>query len=531
MNEFFALGWEALGPFLLVCATALIVMLSDLWMEDDEREWLAYFSLAGLAGAFIMAMRQFLLVSNAQQPALAFNEMVVWDRMASSFHVLLAGVAFVAILLLPRYLADHDDLNRGELYALLLFSVAGMMLLASARDLIVVFLGIELLSFPLYILAGFARPRLDSEEAALKYFLLGAFASGFLLYGIALIYGALGSTNLGVIAMTFNVLGVGETLTNPLFLAGLALMLVGLGFKISLAPFHQWTPDVYQGAPTPVTAFMVAATKVGGMVTLMRVLYTAFIPAVEIWVPILAILAAITMTWGNVAALLQSNIKRMLAYSSIAHAGYMLIGVLAGADSFVLLYLLAYALMNLGAFAVILGLRKGDGEEVLELDDFSGLIKTYPVAAILLSLFFLSLAGFPPTAGFFTKFMLFNAGIAGNLQWLVVVAVLNSVVSVFYYARVIIKMFMQEADDDLGVYWSPDWMLSVALAVTTTGVLVLGFYPTLITDVLLEGSNQDLLMRGISLAVTALLVLIGIGILSLRTNVQDLDEESEEAPL
>ncbi|GAP62212.1 NADH-quinone oxidoreductase subunit N [Ardenticatena maritima] len=528
MNDFFALGWEALGPFLLVCATALIVMLSDLWLEDDEREWLAYFSLAGLAGAFIMAVRQFLLVSNVQQPSLAFNDMIIWDRMSSGFHVLLVGVAFVAILLLPRYLADHDNLNRGELYALMLFSVAGMMLLASARDLIVIFLGIELLSFPLYILAGFARPRVDSEEAALKYFLLGAFASGFLLYGIALIYGAVGSTNLGVISTTFTVLGVGETLTNTLFLIGLALMLVGFGFKISLAPFHQWTPDVYQGAPTPITAFMVAATKAGGMVALMRVLYTALVPAADLWVPILAILAAVTMTWGNVAALVQSNIKRMLAYSSIAHAGYMLIGVLAGSDIFVLLYLLAYALMNLGAFAVILGLRKGEDDEVLELDDFRGLSKTYPVAAVLLSLFLLSLAGFPPTAGFFTKFMIFNAGIAGNLQWLVVVAVLNSVVSVFYYARVIIKMFMQEAEENLAVSWSPDWMLSVALALTTTGVLVLGFYPALITDVLLEGSNENLLVRGISLAVSVLLVLILIGIFSLRTATHELEEEGEE---
>lgn len=531
MNDFFALGWEALGPFLLVCATALIVMLSDLWLEDDEREWLAYFSLAGLAGAFIMAIRQFLLVSNTQQASLAFNDMIVWDSMASSFHVLLAGVALIAVLLLPRYLADHDDLNRGELYALLLFAVAGMMLLASARDLIVIFLGIELLSFPLYILAGFARPRLDSEEAALKYFLLGAFASGFLLYGIALMYGAVGSTNLGVISTTFTVMGTGETLTNPLFLASLALMLVGLGFKISLAPFHQWTPDVYQGAPTPVTAFMVAATKAGGMVALMRVLYTALVPAADIWVPILAILAAVTMTWGNVAALMQSNVKRMLAYSSIAHAGYMLIGVLAGSNIFVLLYLLVYALMNLGAFAVILGLRKGDDTEVLELDDFRGLIKTYPVAAVLLSLFLLSLAGFPPTAGFFAKFMLFNAGIAGNLQWLVVVAVLNSVVSVFYYARLIIKMFMEEADDEAGLYWAPDWMLSVALALTTTGVLVLGFYPTVITDVLIEGNGENLLVRGISLGVSVLLVLILIGVLSLRTATQALEDEGEETVL
>ncbi len=475
MERFLAQNWTVIQPALFLVFTGLIVLLVDLWLKEEEREWLAYFSLVGFGGAGVIVVRQWLAVRGLETPITGFGGMMVLDTLGLLFQMLFFLVGFLAVLLAPGYLTRRR-LQRGEFYALLLFSTAGMSLLAGAQDLIMLFLGIEVLSIPLYILAGFARPRLDSEEASLKYFLLGAFATGFLLYGTALLYGATGTT-------AFEALRASEAAAAPrenvMFMAGIALLLVGLGFKISMAPFHQWTPDVYEGAPTPVTAFMVAATKAGGMVALIRLLYWGLGPADDVWRPLLGVLAAVTMTWGNVGALLQRNVKRMLAYSSIAHAGYLLIGVLSGGVGFVavLVYLLIYALTNLGAFGVILLLEDGE-REALDIESYRGLARFHPGAALLMSVFLLSLAGFPPTAGFFGKFLLFTAGISAGLTWLVVVAVLNSVLSVFYYARVIVKMYMQEPVETPA--FSRSWLVAGALAVAAVGVVLLGLYPTVV---------------------------------------------------
>lgn len=477
MERFLAQNWTVIQPALFLTFTAVVVLLVDLWLKDEERDWLAYFSLVGFGGAGIIAARQWLATRGGAAPITGFNGMVVLDTFGLLFQLLFALVGFVAVLMAPRYL-ERRHMQRGEFYALLLFSTAGMCLLAGAQDLIILFLGIEVLSIPLYILAGFARPRLDSEEAALKYFLLGAFATGFLLYGTALLYGATGTTSFQGLR---NSAAAAAPRENLMFMAGVALLLVGLGFKISMAPFHQWTPDVYEGAPTPVTAFMIAATKAGGFAGLIRLLYWGLGPAGEVWQPLLAVLAAITMTWGNVGALLQRNIKRMLAYSSIAHAGYILIGVLSGTLGFVavLIYLLVYALMNLGAFGVILLLEDGQ-RELVDIESYRGLARFHPGAALLLSIFLLSLAGFPPTAGFFGKFMLFTSGVSAGLLWLVVIAVLNSVLSVFYYARVIVKMYMQ-APVEAPVF-SRSWLLAGALAVALVGIVLIGLYPTLVVQ-------------------------------------------------
>ncbi|MDQ7029022.1 MAG: NADH-quinone oxidoreductase subunit N [Ardenticatenia bacterium] len=475
MERFLAQNWTVIQPALFLVFTGLIVLLVDLWLKDEERDWLAYFSLIGFGGAEVIVVRQWLSVRGLETSLTGFGGMMVLDTLGLLFQMLFFLVGFLAVLMAPGYLMRRR-LQRGEFYALLLFATAGMSLLAGAQDLIMLFLGIEVLSIPLYILAGFARPRLDSEEASLKYFLLGAFATGFLLYGTALLYGATGTT-------AFEGLRTSQAAAAPrehlMFMAGMALVLVGLGFKISMAPFHQWTPDVYEGAPTPVTAFMIAATKAGGMVALIRLLYWGLGPAGDVWRPLLAALAAITMTWGNVGALLQRNIKRMLAYSSIAHAGYLLIGVLSGGIGFVavLVYLLIYALMNLGAFGVILLLEDGK-RETLDIEAYRGLARFHPGAALLMSIFLLSLAGFPPTAGFFGKFFLFTAGVSAGLTWLVIVAVLNSVLSVFYYARVIVKMYMQEPVEPPA--FSRSWLVAGALAVAVAGVVLLGLYPTVV---------------------------------------------------
>lgn len=480
MDTFLAQNWFVLSPVLMLSLTALIVLLTDLWLEEEERVWLAYLSLAGLVGALIItSYRWWTFVNSVGEAPTGFNEMVVLDQLALRLDFVFILVAIVATALAPRYL-ERRGLNRGEFYALVLFSTAGMMLLAAAQDLIILFLGIEVLSIPLYILAGFGRPRLDSEESALKYFLLGAFATGFLLYGIALVFGATGTTNLNAIRGSAAVRAPTE---HPMFAAGLALLFVGFGFKISMAPFHQWTPDVYEGAPTPVTAFMIAGTKAGGIAGLIRLLYWGVSPAAEFWVPLLAVLAAITMTWGNVAALLQQNIKRMLAYSSIAHAGYLLIGVVSGVPISIIVYLIVYGLMNLGAFGVILALDDGE-VEVVDISEYKGLSRHHPLLAALMSLFLLSLAGFPPTAGFFGKFLLFSAGIQANLTWLIVIAVLNSVISVFYYVRVIVNMYMHEPAEEPVYVFRRSWLVAGAVAVAVVGIVVLGVYPSAVINLL-----------------------------------------------
>jgi NADH-quinone oxidoreductase subunit N len=355
----------------------------------------------------------------------------------------------------------------------LLFATVGMMLMAAGGDLVIIFLGLELLSISTYVMAGFRRTDLRSNESSMKYFILGSFSSAFLLYGIALVYGATGSTNLAAIARV-------ATTRNPLLLAGIGFLIVGLGFKAAVAPFHMWTPDVYEGAPLPVTAYMSVAAKAAAFAALLRVLFSAFgnERLVPDWSIVLAVIAVITMVVGNVLAIWQDNLKRLLAYSSIAHAGYILVGVVAasplGAAS-VMFYTLAYTFMNLGAFAVLMLLGRS-GAENAGIDNYRGLAARRPLMALAMALFMLSLSGIPPTAGFVGKFYLFQAAVQAGWTWLAVVGVLASVVSVYYYLRVIVAMYMQESEQELGPLPRARWA-GTAAALAAAGVLLVGVFP------------------------------------------------------
>jgi NADH-quinone oxidoreductase subunit N len=406
------------------------------------------------------------------------------DNFSLFFKAIFVLTLASTILLSNRFLqARSGDRHTviGEFYGLLMLSTVGMMIVASASDLLVIFLGIETLSIALYILAGFARARLMSNEAALKYFLLGAFATGFLLYGIALTYFAVGSTHIPTLAAK---IASGEFKSASLLMVGMALIVIGLGFKAALVPFHQWTPDVYEGSPTPVTAFMAVGAKAAAFAAILRILPEAFGALSPQWHPLVMALAVLTMTVGNLVALSQESIKRMLAYSSIAHAGYLLIGVVAAAaaargqtDSLaeqqafasVLFYLLTYALMNLGAFAVLVGLEQarerksrvavagivtvGDGLEDEDegsgpvlMSELNGLATRQPFIAAAMTVFMISLAGIPPTAGFLGKFSIFSAAVDQQLYGLVIVGVINSVISVYYYLRPVVAMYATDAE-------------------------------------------------------------------------------------
>jgi NADH-quinone oxidoreductase subunit N len=366
-------------------------------------------------------------------------------------------------------------IERGEYYTLMLFSISGMMLMAQAADLIVVFLALELLSLPLYVLSAFARPKADSEEAGLKYFLLGAFASGFVLYGIALTYGATGTTSLsGVVAAA----SAGNS--SLLLTIGAALILVGLGFKVAAVPFHMWTPDVYQGAPTAVTAFMAAGAKIAGFSALLRVFATAFPSLAVDLTPVLWALSALTMVVGNLIAISQTDIKRMLAYSSIAHAGYILMafvpygnpGVAPVSIAAGLFYLVAYALTNFGAWSVVISLEQKEGRG-LAISDYASLGKKYPALAAAMTVFMLSLTGFPPTLGLVGKFYLFRAVLAGGYTWLAIIGVLTSLISAYYYLRVVVTMYMQDGEPET----EREFWLGLTTAGTALATVIIGLVP------------------------------------------------------
>lgn len=464
-------------PQSLVVVLALVVLLADVFLPRLSKRRLADISVVGLLVTMLVTA-----LVRPELPAPAFGGMLIADGYAQFFNFFFLGAALLGVLMSVDYL-ERERISHGEYYALILLVTVGMMIMASATDLIAVFLGLEVLSIGLYVLCGYAREKLVSEESALKYFLLGAFASALFLYGVALLYGATGATNLQAIAAA-----LGGPATDPgsraLLLAGTGLLIVGFGFKVAVVPFHVWTPDVYEGAPTTVTAFMSVGAKAAGFAAFLRV----FIDSLGVVRPqaaaIGAALAALTLILGNVAAIAQSNIKRMLAYSSIAHAGYLMVGVTAAmlgarqAVPAVLFYAFAYAVMNLGAFAVVLALCRR-GEEVLAIDDYAGLGFKYPVLGALMSLFMISLTGFPPTVGFLGKLMLFSAAIeTGQLTWLVVLGVLTSVVSAYYYLRVIVVMYMAPADmktEETQRADSP--YLQVALVATGLATLLFGILP------------------------------------------------------
>jgi NADH-quinone oxidoreductase subunit N len=463
----------ALLPVLVILGTAAFVLLLDLLPPRHTKEHLGVVALVGIVGALLASLSQW------GTEARAFRDMVLLDGYALFFDVIICYAAALAVLLSMDYLR-RNGVESGEYYALVLFSTAGMMLLASAGDLIVAFLAIEIMSLSLYILTGIFKTRLPSGEASMKYFLLGAFASSFLLYGIALIYGATGSTSFGRIAAALP----GRS-PDPLFLVGLGLLLVGFGFKISAAPFHSWAPDVYQGAPTSVTVFIATGSKAAAFAAMIRLLVVSLRSAQADWSALLWGVAAVTMTVGNVVAIAQSNLKRMLAYSSIAHVGYMLVGVVAGGApgaGSVLFYLLAYTFTTAGTFGV-LTLCERAGEEAVEVGDYAGLARRHPLLAATLSLFLLSLVGIPPLAGFVGKFYLFGAAVRTGYFWLAVVGVLNSAIAAYYYLRVIVFMYMREPDGESGrAIYAPSFAGGLALAISLAGILLLGLMPAPFVD-------------------------------------------------
>jgi len=464
-----ALG--ALLPALVVLGTAGVVLVLDLLPPRDTKEHLGGVTLTGTVGALLATV--WLWGGEAR----AFHDMVRLDNYALFFDIVICYATALITLLSMGYLR-RNGVESGEYYALVLFAAGGMMLLASAGDLIVVFLALELMSLSLYVLAGLFKTRLASGEASMKYFLLGAFASSFLLYGIALIYGATGATNLDRIAGSAAVRS-----GDPLLLIGLALVLVGFGFKISSVPFHMWAPDVYEGAPTSVTALIATGSKAAAFAALIRILTVGLRGAQADWTALLWALAAVTMTVGNVVAIAQSNLKRMLAYSSIAHVGYMLVGLVAGGvagTGAVLFYLLAYTFTTAGTFGV-LTLAERAGEEAVDVADYAGLARRHPAFAATLALFLLSLIGIPPLAGFVGKFYLFGSAVRAGYIWLVVIGVLNSAVAAYYYLRVIVYMYMREPEPS-GARWVPSFAGALALAIALVGVVVLGVMPSQFAD-------------------------------------------------
>ncbi|MEE9139063.1 MAG: NADH-quinone oxidoreductase subunit N [candidate division NC10 bacterium] len=467
------LDWGGAAPFLVLTLTALGILLFDLFLSVRHKVWLMHLGLTGV----LLTMA--LLVSGFGDQKRVVGEMLILDDFSRFFHLLFLLIAALTFLVSVKDV-EQERIHRGEYYALVLFATLGMMVMASAADLIMLFLGLEALSIPLYILSGFLRGQLTSNEAALKYLLLGAFASAFLLYGIAFLYGSAGSTRLDRIAAH---LSHGAAWENPLVFFGIGLLLVGLAFKIGAVPFHMWLPDVYEGAPTSVTAFMIAGTKAAAFAALLRTFGTALTPLHAEWVAPLWILALLTMGVGNVAALTQQSIKRMLAYSSIAHAGYLLVAFLAGTSrgfSSILFYLVVYAFMNLGAFAVIIALAR-QGEERPTLSAYAGLGFRHPVLAFSMAVFMFSLAGLPPTGGFMGKLYIFSAAVEANYVGLVVLAVLCSLISVFFYLRVVVVMYMEEPrEGQPNPVFSPAILITLFLA--TAATLQLGLLPAGVWD-------------------------------------------------
>jgi NADH-quinone oxidoreductase subunit N len=464
-------------PVLIIMVSAMVLMIIDLILPPDKKKWIAWLTLVGIALAFVQTVGLWDYSGGTFTPE-GGTPMIAIDNYGTFINAIILLTAFLAVLISVDYL-KKADIERAEYYYLMLFSVSGMMLMGMANDLIMVFLALELLSIPLYVLAGFARPRVDSEESAMKYFLLGAFASSFLVFGIALIYGATGSTALPVVL---------ENIGNEPMLAslGAAFILVGLAFKVAAVPFHMWTPDVYEGAPTSVTAFMSVGAKVAGFAALIRILLYALPDLSDTWVPILAVIAALTMIVGNFVALAQRNVKRMLAYSSIAHAGFIMMGVAAASKSDLgisaaLFYLFAYLFTNLGAFAIVISVERQEGQG-LTLDDYKGLAKRRLWLALALAFFMLSLTGIPPTGGFTAKFTVFGAVLDADMPWLAIVAVVTSVVSAYFYLRIVYYSFMYDGVGQVNVKPAVTVAISVAVVVT----LILGLFP----DPLLELSRK-----------------------------------------
>jgi NADH-quinone oxidoreductase subunit N len=466
--------FRVIAPELILTFTAFAVIVWELITRTKSHTASAALTALGAFAALAATMATWTVNVST------FGDAVVLDPFASFFKVIFLVALILSVSLSLRRISDSGTGAHSEYYALMLFATVGMMVMATGRELITIFLGLELLSMSLYILAGFFRGDTRSNEAALKYFVLGSVATGILLFGMSYIYGVTGSTHLQVIGETLR--AHPAALADKALLVGLFMVIVGFGFKISMVPFHQWTPDVYQGAPTPVTAFMSAGPKAAGLAALIRVLVEAMPQLGHEWEILVAVFAVLTMTVGNLAALAQTNLKRMLAYSSIAHVGYILIGLVVSvggeadrAISGIMFYLLAYTFMNIGAFAILIYLRR-EGTSHENLDDFAGLSRRSPIAALAMLIFLFSLAGIPPTAGFAAKLSIFYAAIQGGYYWLAIIGILNSAVAAYYYLRVVVAMYMKEPEGELAsAAASPILWAGIALALA--GTILLGILP------------------------------------------------------
>jgi NADH-quinone oxidoreductase subunit N len=469
-------------PELLWCGFGLLAMFLQPFIRNRHFFTALAFSgaLAGTAGSCL----------SFRNPGAGFYGLIQADAFSFFFHLLVGTVAVLVVLAAGPYL-NRERLPVAEFYALLLFATAGMGVLASAQELLTAFIGLEMSSISSYILAGYRRDSLRSGESAMKYFLLGSFATAFFLYGIALVYGATGTTRLDMMA--------DADAASTLLKLGLSMILIGLGFKVAAAPFQIWTPDVYEGAPTPVTALFSAGPKAAAFALLLRIFAT--VPAAtHFWFWAFWILAVLTMFAGNLGALVQTNIKRLLAYSSIAHAGYILVAFAAvtsmakggsaeaaAAYAAVLFYLLSYALVKLGAFTIVSQLG-GTGEKNISLDDYAGLSQRQPVVAAVLSVYLLSLLGLPVTAGFFGKFYIFKAAVNSHLLWLAVLMAINSIIGAYYYLRVIVLMYMREPSAEAAAAAPVGFPLTVnvVLAVTAIGTILFGLMPNPVINFILQ---------------------------------------------
>ncbi len=467
----------AILPELLVVFAACAVLALDPITPSSKKDGLAWLSLGTMAVCMGLTAARF------GSPMTAFGGLVVIDNYSCFWKLLLYFVTGLTILLSFPYLKE-ERIYLGEYYGFILLALSGMMVMVSGADLLTIYLGTELMSLSLYVMAGLKRADAKSLEASAKYFVLGAFSSGILLYGISLLYGSAGSTQLPAIAAAI----AGRSLDDPLLLFATILIAVGFSFKLAVVPFHMWTPDVYQGAPTSVTAFMAVASKAASFGAFMRVFVEGLGGVRANWSLMFLLLCIGTLILGNIVALVQTNVKRMLAYSSIAHAGYALIGVVAAgrlapaeassAVSSVMLYIALYAFMTFGAFTIIAMLRKG-GLEGDEIEDFSGLAKRHPFAALLMMVFMVSLAGIPPTAGFIGKFYVFMSAVQAGLTWLAVLALVFAAISAYFYLRLVMVMYMREpgAVTALSPRFVSSPALSIVLACAIAGVVFFGLYP------------------------------------------------------
>ena len=477
-------------PELVLTGGALLLLIADVLLPKKSGTPLAWITLL-ILGATMASLVPF----TGTRVEIAHGLLAV-DQFALFFKVVFLLAAAITVLMSVRYL-EIEGASPGEYYFLILCATLGMMIMAGGIDLITIFIGLETMAVSFYILAGFIKPNQKSNEAAVKYFLLGAFSLGILLYGMSLLYGLSGTTNLRVMAPIF--FGP-ETRSDPRLILAVMLVVAGVGFKIAAVPFHMWAPDVYEGAPTPITAFLSVGSKAASFAMILRIFVEGLPALMHDWQILFEALAIITMTVGNLAALTQSNLKRMLAYSSIAHAGYIMIGLVAGTPrgiSAMLIYLFVYTFMQLGAFAIIVLMQRRDvaGDE---LKDFSGLAFRNPWAAFAMLLFMLSLGGIPPTAGFMGKFWLFSAAIDAHYYWLAVIGVLNSAVSLYYYIRLVVFMYLKK--DAIGSEPRTTPALTIALAVAVVATLYIGVYPRVLFE-LAEASARTLGVAGITAAI------------------------------